>query len=240
MQLNPPKTNQGSFGVPPHIKEAAEKFRAAKEEAQNRAEEELEREPEYDNTRYPPPSVEESEEDATEEPTQEDKPASKEPTALELLEQIGVSLEDEDFHKIVFRGFLEKDVTVIPAMGKARALVATFKTLNGQEYDLVDELMAEDLRDMRMTNEGYNTRRNMWVLVFGIAKLDGKPVGPTVYMETVKGKHIDAKATARRKRDVLGLMNPAILSKMILDHATFSKAIADLISMPDSPYIKKS
>jgi len=241
MKFSQPNTSQSSFGIPDHVKEAGEKFRQAREDAQAKAEDALKADPVYDEGYTTEPEVENQQEppEATEEVAASSDPLVDGANPVEILEKMGVFLEDEDYHKIVFRGFLEKDVIVVPAFKKARQLSVTFKTLSGQEYDYVDELVAEDLRDMRMTQQGYDTRRSMWVLTFGVSKMDGKPICQPAMSVTTKGKQVDAKATARRKRDVLGLMHPAILSKMIRYHGAITLAINEIVTTPEAEYLKK-
>lgn len=241
MKFSQPNTAQGSFGIPAHVKEAGEKFRQTREDAQAKAEDALKADPVYDEGYTTEPEAENQQEppEVTEEVAASSDPLVDGANPVEILEKMGVFLEDEDYHKIVFRGFLEKDVIVVPAFKKARQLSVTFKTLSGQEYDYVDELVAEDLRDMRMTQQGYDTRRSMWVLTFGVSKMDGKPICQPAMSVTTKGKQVDAKATARRKRDVLGLMHPAILSKMIRYHGAITLAINEIVTTPEAEYLKK-
>jgi len=244
MKFSQPNTSQSSFGIPDHVKEAGEKFRQAREDAQAKAEDALKADPVYDGGYVTAPEAENQQDPSESAESPGEATASSDPLVdganpIEILEKMGVFLEDEDYHKIVFRGFLEKDVIVVPAFKKARQLSVTFKTLSGLEYDYVDELVAEDLRDMRMTQQGYDTRRSMWVLTFGVSKMDGKPICQPAMSVTTKGKQVDAKATARRKRDVLGLMHPAILSKMIRYHGAITLAINEIVTTPEAEYLKK-
>lgn len=231
------KINQGSFGLTPEMKEQVANYheRKVKVESEN-----------DDSDGFaPPPPVEDSfdlrQDDAEEGGKKEAKStlglvSDLVANPLENLKKIGVELTDDDFTKIIFRGYLEKDITVVPAIRGSRALVATFRTLTGKEVDETDELLAEEINDVKMTNDGYQTRRNMWILSYGVSHLMGKPVCDPVE----KGGKVNLKATARGRRKVLAALNPGILTKMMHIHGVLTVSINAIIADPEADYLKKS
>lgn len=230
MKIGSNNNFQGSFGIPQHMKDAMEAHKAGKEEDDRPS---LNEEPEpvlhvdYD-----------SNEQEAEEEEQEQEVLR---TPLEALEKdFGVKFEDEDFHKILFKGYLEKDVEAVPSIKGSKPLIVTFKSLNGEEYDLVDELLAEDIRDTRMTNDGFTLRRGMWILAIGITKIQGKPVAPTQFQEVGGKKEVDLKATARAKRTVLAKLNAAVINRLTRIHGQITLAINAIIEDPTADYLKKS
>jgi len=160
---------------------------------------------------------------------------------LQQLKDMGIELTDDDFQKILFKGFVEKEVVVFPSVRGKREMTATLKTLTGDEYDQADELLAEEISDVRATNEGYQTRRNMWVLSFGVTGLAGKPLGKVVSTKDAQGRDIvDLKETARLRRDTLGLLSPAILTKLMRLHGAMTVAINSAVEDPDANFLLKS
>lgn len=220
---------QGSFGIPQHMKEAMENASKPAGEARPSMEEEL-------------PVEEIQEEEVSRMPMAEAEPEQemKIPNPVDALrEDFDVNLEDEDFHKIIFKGFLEKEVTVVPSIRGTKPMKAMFKTLTGEEYDVVDELLAEEIRDVRMTNEGYSTRRAMWILSLGITHIQGKPITQTQYKETGSGREIDLKATAKARRHVISKLNAAILTRFTRIHGQLTLAINAIFEDPEADFLKK-
>lgn len=223
---------QGSFGIPPAMKEAAEAHAKKLAEGEQKPEEDA-----VDGLpgefRDPP-----AEKDSDFNTTDDNFMKPKNPLQ-ELEDEFDVTLEDEDFHKIVFKGYLEKDVIVVPSLRGTKPLIATFKTLNGEEYDLVDELLAEDIRDRRMTNDGFGTRRGMWMLAAGITRIQGKVLCNSEYSEVDGKKEFNVKATTRKKREVIAKLNGAVLTRLMRIHAQLTLAINAVIDDPTADYLKK-
>jgi hypothetical protein len=221
---------KGSFGIPPALREAEERIKQAREQGEFR--------PDFESD---PSEQEEQEEQGEEESAQHQEEALVIKNPLEVLKSsFGIVLEDEDFHKILFRGFVEKDIEAVPSIRGSKPLIATIKSLNGQEYDLVDELLAEDIRDVRMTNDGYSTRRNMWILSFAIPKLQGKSYVSPVLMKDQEGKDVlDAKATAKKRRAKLATLNAAVLTRLMKIHGQLTLAINAIMEDPEADFLKK-
>lgn len=222
---------QGSFGIPQQLKDEMEDFkrRATAERAHKEEEEASEEEQHFEEIpdRMPQAEVDDAGEPAL-------------PNPIESLKKdFSITLEDEDFHKIIFKGFLEKEVVVLPSIRGTSPMKATFKTLTGEEYDIVDVLLAEDIRDTRMTNEGYSTRRSMWILALGVTHIQGKPVCPIEYRETDKGREVDLKATAQGRRSVLSKLNASVLTRFTRIHGQLTLAINAIFEDPEADYLKK-
>ena len=211
MELKPPHGAQGSMGIPPHMMQNFEKQR------QERAEK--------SDTPTPAP--------AHKDPVQQEAPPVEpnaevaeefEPTTI--LQRIGVTFTDDDLQRLIMKGFFETKVDVIP--GK---LTATLRTLLGDEYDKVDELLAEDAKNKAMTNDGFQTRRAMWILSFGVIKLNEKPL----FAKEVdsKGKKKTPIDIAKARREVLGALAPAVTNLLIRKHGALSVAINAIVEKPE-------
>lgn len=234
MKINQGIPAQGSFGLTPDMKDRLEEYNTRKVRASNDSDE---------DGFLPPPTEEdfsgriEEEKEEAEETRQES--VSVVSTPLENLKKIGVELTDDDFHKIIFRGYLEKEIVVVAPIRGTKPLVATFRTLTGREVDEVDELMAEEVRDVQMTNDGFQTRRSMWIISYGIPQLMGKPVCQPV-MAGKDSNKINMKATVKERRRVFSALNPGILTKMMHIHGVFTVSINGILAEPEADYLKKS
>lgn len=221
---------KGSFGVPEELKAAGDRFKEQRDREESR--------PSMDDEPEAPMPRASSDEDAFAD-EDEGEALRKAVDPLAPLAKLGVVLDDEDFHKVLFKGFVEKDVVIVPAFRTVKALSATFKTLTIKEYDDVDELLAEDARDIRMTNDGFASRRSLWILAFGITKLQGKPL-TNVYRGEGAAKEFDAKATAKARRAILADLSHGVINRMIHVHAAMTVAIDTIIQDPEAVYLKKS
>jgi hypothetical protein len=226
MKVNQGIPSQGSFGIPPEMQAEVDNYHKKKAIAAKSADED--------------PSVDEAEEEEQpifvedgEADVKEKSPVG--PNPVENLKKLGIELADDDFQKIVFRGYLEKDVVVVPSIRGTKPLKATFKTLTGAEIDEVDELLADDIQEIKMTNDGYQTRRSMWLITYGVTKLMDKPLCQPVL---VKGKP-DSKATMRMKKKVLAALNPGILTKIMHIHGILTVSINAILMDQESDYLKK-
>ena len=237
MKIGQSIPSQGSFGLTPEMKEQVENYHAKKVVAEEGSKDVVDEANPWSKL----PTIADYEDI-------EDAPAPQEENAvikkmlstnpLETLKGIGVELTDDDFSKIVFRGFLEKDVIVVPSIRNTRPLTATFRTLVGREIDEADELMAEDIsKDVKMTNQGYEVRRSMWHLSYGVTQLMGKPVSHDVMF--AKTEKVNTKATVRERRKVLSALSPAILAKMMNIHNVLTVSINAIIADPEADYLKK-
>jgi hypothetical protein len=224
---------KGSFGIPPELKAQGDRLMSQSRE-----------EYEADETRRPNMTAYSDDEPsvAQSEPVQEaPEEGFKIPTPEESLARIGINLNDDDYHSIVFRGVLEKEVCVLPAMGKTRELRATIRTLKTKEYDAIDELLADDIKGIPMTNDGFTSRRSLWILAFAVVKLDGKPLSKPVMTTDDNGTAIvDIKRTAKERKDnVLGELSPIIINELIATHAALTTNMEVILRTNKGEYLKK-
>jgi len=224
--------------MPPELKATGERFMAKQsEEEQRPAIEESFSQEAYDaplevSAHIPEEAFEKKPEEST----------YKVPTPEENLSRIGIYLTDDDYHNIVFRGGFEKDIVVIPSRGKMRELRASIKTLKTKEYDAIDELLAEDVGTIKMTNEGFTSRRSLWILTFAVTKLDGKPLSKPIFTRSNSGDRdvVDLKATARdRKEKVIGELSPVIVNELIALHAALTTNMDLILNEQKGAYLKK-
>ena len=234
---------KGSFGIPAEIRERGEQLmgrggedeedrRPGFAEPSQRAVKADEDEPAYEG---------EIPEEAFETKKRTVEEDDKEPTPEENLARIGVELDDDDYHNIVFRGGLEKEVVVFPAISKTRELRAVIKTLKTKEYDSIDEILAEDYKTTAMTNDGVTSRRSLLILSFAVVKLDGKALTKPIFYQDESGKNVvDVKATARdRKEKILGELSPVVVNELISIHAILTINMELILKESKAKYIKK-
>lgn len=225
---------KGSFGIPPELKAQGDRLMSQSRE-----------EYEADETRRPSMTaysdVEEAQEKVPDAPVKAEEEGFRIPTPEESLARIGVHLTDEDYHSVVFRGVLEKDVCVLPAMGRTRELRATIRTLKTKEYDAIDELLADDIKGISMTNDGFTSRRSLWILAFAVVKLDNKQLSKPVMTIDDNGTSIvDIKKTARERKDnVLGELSPIVINELIALHAALTTNMEVILRINKGEYLKK-
>lgn len=219
--MKTPGNGQGSFGIPPQIQEAAERARANA----------------YQNVKKAGDQPA-----ATEEPVvAEAAPVAEAPITdevveqsnpLKILETLGISFDEETLQQLIFRGSVEKTIDIVK--GK---LTAKCKTLTVEEHDLVDEILAEEVQNIKMTNAGFENRRSLLILAFGVTELAGKAVCKPV-LEKDK-KTLDKVATAKKRREVLQAMSPGIVNIIMQKQAAMTVAFNMIASDPGA-FLKNS
>lgn len=235
MKLGAPPV-RGSMGIPPEMTEAFERQReAVKKKAEASAEARTE------------PTVAVDDGFGAEEPSRVDDP-DKNPEEKDgmdpesLLKEIGIEITDEDLHRFVFKGYVEKDVK-LSFFGGRKILTPTLKTLTANEYDIVGELLGAELNDSTIMRDEIVTRRNMWTLALGVTKVDGRPLAKPVMMDVVKdGKtvqKVDPKATAKLYREVLGSLAAPVVSEVIMAHGKLSLALQLMTQSRGAAVLKK-
>jgi len=162
-----------------------------------------------------------------------DEAAAKAEPLYVLKKELGVDFNPDDFHRLLYKGYVEKVIDICYNPKTKKQFTATFKTLTGDEYDYADELLAEELKDIEMTRAGLDSRRSMWILSFGVTKLDGREVVKPV---VTNGK-FDGKATAKARKNVISAMSPAILNRLMRMHAIFSLQLDRLVESPNSGFL---
>jgi len=226
MKLQQPPKGRGSFGIPAEMQEAVEKKKA---EAAAKAH----KEPEQEEA-PPPPSVQKSEDTGF---AKEEAPLDKVVSDLSphaLLKKYNINFGTEEFQQVLFRGYVEfKNVVVVKGIkGSVSDFTATVRTLTGKEYDEVDEILADEARNIRMTNEGFQTRRNMLIISYGVTHLAGKPLVTATEEDTSKDI-----ALARRK--VLSMLSAPVITKLMNCQSSVQIAVNAFIEDPEGTLLKK-
>lgn len=216
---------QGSFGIPPQIAEAGERARAnARQNVKTAGEEKPE-----DEGKERKPEVEEDV------PTQEDiqKVAKvvENSNPVAALKTLGIEFNDEVLQNLIFKGFVEKTIEIVP--GK---LTAKLKTLTVEDHDLIDEMMAKESGEIKMTGAGYENRRSMLILCFAASELAGRIIHKPVLN---KDKTIDVVETVKKRREALKKMNPGVVNIMIQKHSAMSISL-NMIAAEPGAYLKNS
>jgi hypothetical protein len=204
------KVNKGSFGIPPELEEM-------------RAKQQMEAEAKSKSA-TPPPAEEIAE------VRKDNEALLKDMEPLKILEKIGVVFSDKDFDMLLFKGYIEKEIIIIKDK-----LVVTYKTLTGEEYDLVDEILSEEIQATQMTKDGVETRRSMIILSMGCVKINTNPVVKNVLKEG--SQEVDLKETSKLRRKTLGKMSPPILDEMARKYGILASGIRLLVNDP-GPLLK--
>jgi len=221
---------QGSFGIPQNMREAHDRQRQQREQREQAERDRTNASTAEDTLggtqpEQPAAKTDEAADKGSQAPGVDDKIVDETDPA-KILAQLGITLEDADLETILFKGYIEKEIPLVG--GKIKA---TLKTLTGEEYEWVDELLAADVRSKPMTDDGFASRRSMWILAFGVTKLQGKPVIAPV----VKDKKVDPVETAKAKRVVLSKLNPQMLiNPMIKAHGKLATALNLMGEKPET------
>lgn len=169
-------------------------------------------------------------------------PARSQPmgkTPIERLKELGIEPVEDDFHSLIFRGYIEKEVEVIKNPMTGKPLTAVLRALTSEEVDAVDELLVEQIESTKMSNEGLEIRRSVWLMSIAVRKLAGKPLVKKSPVD--ENGVVDIKAEARARRAVLIKLNPFLLSRMIQIHSVMVSAFNELLSGHGSEdFLKKS
>lgn len=212
---------QSSFGIPPEMQEAASKQKEAKERAERSSGE-----------GQPGPEMSEDEGYEAEEVVPPEMDLSK------SLDDLGIELTDNDLHSLLFKGMLEKEVVVVKS--RLKDMTVRFKTLTGEEMQIADSLLSEDAESLKMTHSGFDSRKSVWILSFGIIRMNGQELAPVVLKEGEKGKQeIDLRETGKLRNKILHQMSPMLLDKMAKVHARITMACDHVMGDPSSPLLKR-
>jgi len=224
----------GSMGIPPQMQEAFEKQRADAKRKQAAAAKADEQAPTFSED---PGFAEDSEQaeplignepEANKAETEDSGKNKIEGDPHKILAELGISLTEEDAHRYVFKGFVEKDLTVEVIMGVK--IPVTFKSLTSTDQDEIGELLADEINRVSVLRDEVAIRRNMWMLCYGISKMNGRILAhPETKKLTRNGKTvevIDRKASARNYREVLGMTADETASALIEAYNKFSIALS--------------
>jgi hypothetical protein len=231
---------RGSMGIPPAIhpdtlrqqREEAERRKAARPEML-----------EDDYPDLPPPS----EDDGTAGEAEPSVPRVEDPapksegldfSPLETLKRLGVDLTPEDFNRLVFKGYITKNIPISYDPTTNKDVVGTFKTLTAQEIDEVDELLASEMKDHDMTVQGRESRHGTWILAFSLTHIDGMELKKPVMADGSK-TIIDTKETAKSRVKIVRALSPYLVERAARAYNEFSVAIRLISQDPKRTYLKK-
>jgi hypothetical protein len=234
---------KGSFGLPPEAKKALEEKYGFTEEHHKKKPQSEGEEWLFKKTKDEEEAAanlgEEAKDPGSSEGTQDSAEEPEEKKVLgpiDVLRSIGIEVSADDFHALLFRGFVEKTISIASNPINGKTLTAKLKTLTSEEFDLVDELLGEDLDRIKITNSGAEVRRAMWGLSFGIIELNGKPICTPSYD---KDKNPLLKETAQKRRAVLAKLNPFVLNRIIELHTRMTASFSILVTSPEYSVVKK-
>lgn len=228
---------RGSMGIPAAIH--PDTIRAAREERAIKQAEREERAPEVSEA--PPPPDDENGEPA-EPGAGEAPPADAVAKALdpvEVLKVLGVELTSEDYNRLVFKGYITKDIVISFNPLTQADVKATFKTLTAQEHDEVDELLAGEMKQLDMTTAGRDSRQGTWILAFSMTHIDGMELQKAV-MQKNSSTRIDTKETAKRRVRIVRALSPYVIESAANAYNAFSTAIRLISADPKKVFLKKS
>ena len=204
----------GSFGIPPRIAEAGQK---AREEAQARDEAEANPAPPEDKIIF------EKEETIDDDSVKEFDP-------INVLKALGMEFKEDIFQKLIFNGYVDHTMKVL-------SIPVKFKTLTIEEYDLVDQLLAEELNAKQMTKDGVENRRALITLSFAMQEMNKKPITKPIMIGAGKEKELDIMETSKERRVVLTKMSPVFVNQLIKHHTSFTIAFNYIATNPEK-YLK--
>lgn len=226
------RSAQGSFGIPQQMQDAHQAFQEKKAAEAGEATDEA----------MPEGDEEEGGEADGPDDTGADSEASQ--TAAfsadltrvsprKALASVGITLDDKDFHSILYRGFVEKNVEVMPALGSFKALSVKIKTLTPDDYNLVDELVAADLENIKGTNAGFQSRRELWTISFAVLELNDRELAK---VKRTKDSEVDLKELAKERHKMLSQLSPAVVNKLIRINSVFNWAITAIVEDPKANF----
>lgn len=250
----PKQSSRGSMGIPSEIHpDTLARQRAQSEAMREQAKENVDPAFAAETMQFPAESGEDEQEeedgDEAAAPAQVEEPsaaakeaaaAAKDAHPVLIMRRLGVEITDEDFHNYLFKGYIEKTIKIAYDPLTKKPFTATFRTLTTQEYDEVDELLAEEMDSRKMTVAGRDSRRSVWLLAFAMIKVDGRLLAADVLKKGPNGVAlVDTKATARRRIEMTRSFSGTILDKSSRLYGAFVAALTMMMEDPESNYLKK-
>lgn len=154
---------------------------------------------------------------------------------VDALKDIGITLTENDLHSLLFKGGLEKDA-VIAKRGDNVLMTATLKTLNAKEVSLIDSILADDISKVKMTGHGFEGRRTLLTLSFGVVKLNNKFIAKGQVLDN-EGKP-DLKEMAFQRLEAFLELSAVVVDKIAKAHGRFAIACGMILENPDSPLLQ--
>lgn len=229
---------QGSFGIPAEMRQRIEEGAVAEKlNMSNNKPVEKDSAPVVEKAK-PEPVVEarkqgldpEIQEEMAEHEEKSKKAAEELANPIKRLAKIGIELTEDDVHRYMFKGFLEKTIPL--TKGFKRDMTVTLKTLTSEEYLMGDQLLASEIDSgQHMTREGMEQLRSVLMLVFGISQLNEKPL-------VKKSHNMGLEEIALTCRPVVQALSAGVLNKILKLHIMFSQALQQIVTDGDSPFLE--
>lgn len=215
---------KGSFGIPDEMHEQVRKAQE-KKDTTKQGDEKPPVESTGEDTDFGSKPIVEGEEDKDSEDT----------NPVKILEKLGAKFGQNEFQHLLFKGFYESELPVVGTL-----LKATFRTLSGKDYEELDETLAEETKMVEMTGQGFEVRRSLLVIAYGVTHLNGKAVCKPQYKNPKDpSKGIDTKKLAAARKEVFNKMHPGTVNMIIKKHGAMTMALNLIVESPDE-HLKNS
>jgi len=149
--------------------------------------------------------------------------------AEKIFNLLGIKFTDDDFQQLLFTGTFEKEVEIVK--GK---FAVVFNMLKTSDYDIIDEITADDIGDKKMTNEGLQLRKQATTIATVVLKIGmpGKTVAVVKPKALKKGEQVDTKALIIERRDILRQLAPSVFNIIVSKHAALCAAVDIVVKNP--------
>jgi len=149
---------------------------------------------------------------------------------LKELKRLGVEITEEDIEYYLFKGSLEKTIPIFKISNK-KTFTAKIRTLTGDQYMVVEEIVGDSLRITDMTREGVSHLRTIAVLSMAVVDLMGRP--------TIKtwGSDISEKIKAMENMTVIKALAPGVINKINHLHSAMTVAFNTMLDEGNSPFL---
>ncbi len=213
------KSKQGSMGIPEDMREEIQR-QHEKKQAKARASQE----DDVKTASSPYPDLDDKAD--TPEKKEEKSADPRDVGAAQIFKKLGIEVNEEDIQKIIFKGYIEKNIVIVK-----NVLTAKMKSLTTEEYDIVDEVMAKEAKDVDMSVDGFNARKSVLTTAMSLTEFNGKPL----IKEPPKNEDgsVNLMEHMQRKRIVLKKMSATVVDKLIETHGAFSLGVNMGIRNPE-------
>lgn len=200
----------GSFGIPENMR--PEVIRAKQEEMEDLKQKEE--------------AAKKEEAEASESASAEQVSVNKILTPEEMLKNIGVEFTDDDFMHYLMKGCIYKNIDIFK--GKMKV---TLKTLTVGDYDMVNELVAKELAEVKMTTDGLEKRSAVIELCAALTEIQGKPFPD---MRELKKKHTKKETFTDEeivlaRRDEVRKMGATLVDMLLNTRAVYEASIRSIV-----------
>lgn len=212
---------QGSFGIPQGAQRQME-------EARKRVAKKIDGEPEAppaipQQAQEIPPEGTQAKAPPTEKEVEEQAKKAQEKEFLKakaaLEEELEITITPDDIKDYIFKGRMTKKIHIVKG-----ALEGTFQTLNPDEVQKIDELVADFRSSGKNTQEGYDNERAMVTLSYAWLAANDRP--------------ISAKNDPEIRKKYIKTMGAHIVDLAVTKHRDFNTLIR--LALREQAFVKKS